>query len=234
MSCSMVSHDFCEHGDDKVGRLAKMMVDDRDCVSDSCRESYKQCVAEAVADYVMTFWKEARSSDWSDDATAALFWGESAPEITVKDYVLRIAKYSGCSASALVVACVLLRRLVGGLVRTAQGDFSVNAFTAHRLVLTCCVVATKVQDDVMEDFSARLPKSPRDPNYSPPPVSNGEWAVVGGVSIVEVNRLELALLSVLDFRASVGAAEFMEMLDELSRSSTSPIHDAAFRDGADL
>lgn len=64
----------------------------------------------------------------------------------------------------------------------------ITALSAHRLLVTCVLVATKFLDD----------------SY----YSNVYFAKVGGVSLPELNGLEVELLLRLDFRLHVQPAEF--------------------------
>ena len=105
-----------------------------------------------------------------------LFFSET-PLLTISEYVVRLAQYMGCSATAVGVCAVLLHRL------SLQRDSDRPAFTpetAYKIVLGALVVATKWTDD---DHRGQT------------------WfGECGGVSCEDVNLLEVAVLKGLRFR----------------------------------
>uniref|UniRef100_A0A0G4F2T4 Cyclin-like domain-containing protein n=1 Tax=Chromera velia CCMP2878 TaxID=1169474 RepID=A0A0G4F2T4_9ALVE len=101
------------------------------------------------------------------------------PQITVRDYFLRLAQYFQCSPTCHLLALVYVDRVV----QSSQQGFRVDALNIHRLLVTATMVAAKFYDDKF--------------------LSNEFYAQVGGVSTREVNRLESRLLSLLDYRLVV-------------------------------
>lgn len=111
------------------------------------------------------------------------FHGLRAPGISISKYMERIFKYTNCSPSCFVVGYVYVDRLIH-----KQPDMPVTTLNVHRLLVTTVMVAAKMLDDVH--------------------FNNSFFARVGGVSVVELNRLEMELLFRLDFRLQVPAPEF--------------------------
>lgn len=111
------------------------------------------------------------------------FHGLRAPGISISKYMERIFKYTNCSPSCFVVGYIYIDRLIH-----KQPDMPVTLLNVHRLIVTSVMVAAKMLDDVH--------------------FNNSFYARVGGVSIVELNRLEMELLDRLDFRVQVPAPEF--------------------------
>ncbi|KAF4689402.1 mitochondrial peripheral inner membrane protein, partial [Perkinsus olseni] len=66
--------------------------------------------------------------------------------------------------------------------------FAVSALNVHRLVLTALTVAAKFHDDIY--------------------YSNAFYARVGGVSVAELNTLELTLLKMMDWQCFVPTEEY--------------------------
>ncbi|XP_074303227.1 cyclin-U1-1-like [Silene latifolia] len=112
-----------------------------------------------------------------------VFDGVRAPNISIPKYLERLYKYTECSPSCFVVAYIYIDRLVH-----KHPEMMLLHHNVHRLVLTTLVVASKILDDVQ--------------------YNNAFYAKVGGVSNVELNRLELELLFLLDFKVTVSSHVF--------------------------
>ncbi|MCO5605835.1 hypothetical protein L7F22_060019 [Adiantum nelumboides] len=112
-----------------------------------------------------------------------LFHGLRAPNIGVHKYLERIYKYTNCSPSCFVVAYAFMDHLVH-----RQPDQPIVSLNVHRLLITSVMLAAKTLDDI---------------HYN-----NAFYARVGGVSIAELNRMELDLLFRLDFRLCVTTHTF--------------------------
>ncbi|KAG0583736.1 hypothetical protein KC19_3G159400 [Ceratodon purpureus] len=121
-----------------------------------------------------------------------IFHGLRAPSISIAKYLERIFKYTSCSPSCFVVGYVFLDRLIH-----RQPDLLVTSLNVHRLLVTSVMVATKTLDDVH--------------------FNNAFFARVGGVSVVELNRLELEFLFRLDFKLSVSVSMFESYCTYLER-----------------
>ncbi|KAH7662201.1 Cyclin-like protein [Dioscorea alata] len=113
----------------------------------------------------------------------AAFRGARAPTISIATYLERIYRYTSCSPSCFVVGFIYVDRMV----HKDPGSLVVS-LNVHRVVLTSVMVASKVLDDV---------------HYN-----NSFFARVGGVSNAELNRMELELLSLLDFGVMVSSRVF--------------------------
>ncbi|XP_014500042.1 cyclin-U1-1 [Vigna radiata var. radiata] len=111
------------------------------------------------------------------------FHGVRAPSISIPKYLERIYKYTNCSPSCFVVGYVYIDRLTH-----RHPDSLVTSLNVHRLLVTSVMVASKMLDD--EHYN------------------NGVYARVGGVSNAELNKLELELLFLLDFRVVVSSGVF--------------------------
>lgn len=111
------------------------------------------------------------------------FHGVRAPSISIPKYLERIYKYTNCSPSCFVVGYVYIDRLTH-----RHPDSLVTSLNVHRLLVTSVMVASKILDD--EHYN------------------NAVYARVGGVSNAELNKLELELLFLLDFRVMVSSRVF--------------------------
>ncbi|CAI9772722.1 unnamed protein product [Fraxinus pennsylvanica] len=120
------------------------------------------------------------------------FHGVRAPNITIPNYIERIYKYTNCSPSCFVVGYVYIDRLVH-----RYPDSLVVSLNVHRLLVTCVMVASKILDDV---------------HYN-----NAFYARVGGVTNTELNKLEIELLFLLDFRVTVSSRVFESYCQHLEK-----------------
>ncbi|XP_051115339.1 cyclin-U1-1 [Andrographis paniculata] len=123
------------------------------------------------------------------------FQGVRAPAISLGKYAERIYKYTSCSPSCFVVGFVYIDRLVH-----KHPDSLVVSLNVHRLLVTSVMVASKMLDDA---------------HYN-----NAFYARVGGVSNVELNRLELELLFLLDFGVTVSSRVFESYCQHLEKQTT--------------
>ncbi|XVF13359.1 hypothetical protein REPUB_Repub08aG0201600 [Reevesia pubescens] len=120
------------------------------------------------------------------------FHGVRAPNISIPKYLERIYKYTNCSPSCFVVGYVYMDRLAH-----KHPDSLVISLNVHRLLVTSVMVASKILDD--EHYN------------------NAFYARVGGVSNTELNRLELELLSLLDFGVTVSSRVFESYCSHLEK-----------------
>ncbi|KAK2370265.1 cyclin p2-1 [Trifolium repens] len=111
------------------------------------------------------------------------FHGVRAPGISIPKYLERIYKYTNCSPSCFVVGYVYI-----DMLNHKHPDSLVLSLNVHRLLVTSVMVASKMLDD--EHYN------------------NAVYARVGGVSNAELNKLELELLFLLDFKVMVSTWVF--------------------------
>mmetsp|Transcript_24169 Transcript_24169/g.69714 ORF Transcript_24169/g.69714 Transcript_24169/m.69714 type:complete len:180 (+) Transcript_24169:105-644(+) len=109
----------------------------------------------------------------------------SVPGIPVRDYFIRLSEYCYCSPTCHLLSLIYIDRLVKRV-----RDFRVDALNIHRLLVTTTMIAAKFYDDKFH--------------------ANSFYAHVGGVSTREMNRLEVRLLSLLDYRLVVSPEEFAQ------------------------
>ncbi|KAK9756746.1 hypothetical protein RND81_01G118200 [Saponaria officinalis] len=111
-----------------------------------------------------------------------IFHGTKAPTLNIREYMSRVFKYSKCSASCLVVAYIYMDLFI------QQTSCYVTSLDVHRIFVTCLLLGVKFLED--ECFN------------------NSYFAKIGGVSCAEMNKLELKLLSTLNYRLHVTLETF--------------------------
>jgi hypothetical protein len=116
-----------------------------------------------------------------------VFHGLRAPPISIEAYLVRIAKYAKCSPACFVHSIVHMLKLA-----KQDASFAPTRLNVHRLLLTGVLISAKFLDD----------------RY----FNNAFYAKVGGVTTVELNRLELEMLQLLDFQLSVTPEHLVAVL----------------------
>jgi len=111
------------------------------------------------------------------------FHSVCAPQLSIRDYLARIAKYFQCSRECFVLCLVYIDRIV-----KLHPEFTICSLNIHRLLVTSVMLAVKFFDDVY--------------------YSNAYYAKVGGVKIKEVNVLEAQFLQLIDWRLHVTPEEY--------------------------
>ncbi|KAF8776222.1 hypothetical protein HU200_003759 [Digitaria exilis] len=121
-------------------------------------------------------------------APASAFRATVRPEISVRAYMARIARFAGCSPACYVVAYVYLDRLLRRGGRRGRGALAVDSYSVHRLLITAVLAAVKFMDDVC--------------------YNNAYFARVGGISLPEMNYLEVDFLFGVGFDLNVSPETF--------------------------
>lgn len=70
-----------------------------------------------------------------------MFHGLRAPTLSIRQYIDRIFKYSGCSPSCFIVAHIYIDRFIQRM------NVPLTSLNIHRLLITSVVVAAKFIDD---------------------------------------------------------------------------------------
>eukprot|EP00438_Fugacium_kawagutii_P036069 Skav208490 [mRNA] locus=scaffold87:155106:165405:- [translate_table: standard] len=118
------------------------------------------------------------------------------PQLPIRDYLFRIARYFQCSRECFVLCLVYIDRIV-----KLHPDFTICSLNIHRLLVTSVMLAVKFFDDVY--------------------YSNAYYAKVGGVRTREVNALESHFLQLIEWKLHVTPEEprvtwrFLQLLRRL-------------------
>jgi hypothetical protein len=132
--------------------------------------------------------KEPADSTPAQIPQLRLFDSSRFPQVSLYDYLERMKKYAHFD-EALVIALIYIDRLLA-----ADDSFALTHRNVHRLLLTCVTVAEKHINDR--------------------PYFNTYYASVGGVSLGELNRLEVALLYALKWQLGVSLEEYKDKQED--------------------
>eukprot|EP00960_Hanusia_phi_P030736 748819-Hanusia_phi.AAC.4 len=114
------------------------------------------------------------------------------PHLSASSYVRRIMKYSEASPCCLVVGAIYLERL-----KKRDEMVALTMYNFQRLFLVAVMLASKFLDDTY--------------------ASNRIWADIGGLTIKELNHLELEFLYRIAFSLSISREEYDWYAEELHR-----------------
>ncbi|XP_072989185.1 cyclin-P4-1 [Typha latifolia] len=110
--------------------------------------------------------------------TASAFHGLTKPSISIRSYLERIFQFAKCSPSCYVVAYIYLDRFL-----QRHPTVAVDSFNVHRFLITSVITAVKFVDDIC--------------------YNNAYFAKVGGISLMEMNYLEVDFLFGVSFDLNV-------------------------------
>ena len=146
-------------------------------------EVFIDSLATALED--MTVYPDSSASSQKPYPHFSRFFSTRMPPLTIKQYAERVALYAPCSVECFVIALVYIRRM-----SVYHGLSFINPRTIHRLFITSVVLAAKFYDDTF--------------------YNNKFYARVGGLSVKELNELELEFLFRMKFDCNVIPEEFRE------------------------
>jgi len=116
------------------------------------------------------------------------------PPITLDAYIARLLQYAPCEKECFLAALLFMDRL------SERTDFVFNSLNIHRSYLVSLLLAAKFFEDQ--------------------PCDNGYFATVGGVSLQELNTMEVGFLQLLEFRVSVTSWEFSNYASHVEEHMT--------------
>jgi len=104
------------------------------------------------------------------------------PPITLEAYIARLIQYAPCEKECFLAALLFMDRLA------ERHNFLFNSMNVHRSYLVALLLAAKFFEDQ--------------------PCDNGYFATVGGVSLQELNAMEVQFLTLAEYRICVTQWEF--------------------------
>lgn len=143
-------------------------------------ENRGQDMACAIASWIDGVVERYDAMEKITPSKITVFHAQSTPEISVRDYLIRINKYGGFSNSVTVAALIYIDRVIED-----NPHIVVSSRTVHRLLITAMLLAAKFNDDVH--------------------LGNAAFAQIGGIRTPELNRLEVHFLKLCQFNLVVSA-----------------------------
>ncbi|KAJ2362902.1 cyclin-like protein interacting with PHO85 [Coemansia sp. RSA 2610] len=123
----------------------------------------------------------------TDDITP--FHSRAIPNISVHDYLERVAKFVCLENDSLLAVLVYIDRITRAQLH--RPSLAPSPFNIHRLVITAIVIAHKFNSDIF--------------------FNNARYSKVGGIPLGEMNQLELEMLFLVKFDLKVDVAELQHL-----------------------
>ncbi|KYQ88220.1 Non-receptor tyrosine kinase spore lysis A [Tieghemostelium lacteum] len=114
------------------------------------------------------------------------------PTIGIDAYLARLLKYSPCSKECFIMSLVYIDRFLRNC------DLIVNSMNIHRLVITSLLISTKYLDDIF--------------------YNNEFYSQVGGISLREMNGLEVNFLTMMNYTVNCSLDEFEKYSREVEKA----------------
>ena len=110
------------------------------------------------------------------------FNSKDVPKISIKDYLIRIQRYSKCTNECLISSYIHLNYLIN------KKDLILTYYNIHRLLLISIMVCTKFYEDEFYD--------------------NKMWSSIGGISLNELNTLEIIYCQLIEYNLYISSLDF--------------------------
>ena len=114
-----------------------------------------------------------------------------APDVSIISYLERIRKYAKCSDCCFVISLIYIDRMIESC------NVVLTSLNIHRLLITSIMLSAKFLDDLF--------------------YNNAFYAKLGGVSVTELNALEIEFLQKIHFSLYVSPESYCKYLSELRR-----------------
>jgi hypothetical protein len=114
-----------------------------------------------------------------------------APDVSIISYLERIRKYAKCSDCCFVISLIYIDRMIESC------NVVLTSLNVHRLLITSIMLSAKFLDDLF--------------------YNNAFYAKLGGVSVTELNALEIEFLQKIHFSLYVSPESYCKYLSELRR-----------------
>ncbi|KAJ1427340.1 cyclin-domain-containing protein, partial [Ochromonadaceae sp. CCMP2298] len=160
-----------------------------DEVEDAVRPSMVVKVANVLEKLICGNTDSTTKVDEASKKEFLKFQSSYAPDVTIESYLERIRRYSRCSDACFVMALVYIDRLIDGK------KLMLSALNVHRLLITAVMLAAKFHDDLF--------------------YNNAYYAKLGGLTLQELNHLEIELLNLLSFKMFVSDSAYGKYTTQL-------------------
>ena len=128
-----------------------------------------------------------------------VFSANSIPNISIKDYLIRIQTYSGIEKSTLILSLILIDHIC------KKSDLILTYFNIHRILFGSILISIKFNEDSYYD--------------------NKFYAEIAGVKLKELKLIEESFFQLNDFNVYVDFQEYeqytkyLENFNEISKES---------------
>ena len=126
--------------------------------------------------------KENDILNLDNDKRIIPFLSKKNQSLSIKKYLLRLVKYTQVESSTLIAMLIFIDRLC------ELNNFIVNSYNVYKILFSSLIMAIKYNEDEYYD--------------------NKFYAKVGGVTLKEMNILEISFLKLIDFKLYISEEIF--------------------------
>ncbi|KAJ1927684.1 Pho80p cyclin, partial [Linderina pennispora] len=120
------------------------------------------------------------------------FHSRAPPNISVNDYLLRVARYASMEPACMLIILIYVDRIC-----ERNPTFTISSLTVHRFIIAAGTVAIKTLCDAY--------------------CTNLHYAKVGGISLHELNALEVELLDMMGWHLVATQEQLVQYYNTLVR-----------------
>ena len=163
--------------------------------SNSINENTERRIISKISELLNDICEENRK-DFKNDKNPNLkiFVSKIIPNISIKDYLERLYKYTKMNSSTIILILIYIDRLCNIY------KFKLTYYNIHKLILASMIIAIKYNEDAC--------------------FFNKNYAKIGGVSTTELCFLEYNFISLINFNLFVSEELFKKYNDYISSADS--------------
>ncbi len=154
------------------------------------RKEFRNLLINILSSLLTDICKENDISQIKNNEKINPFISKIKNSITIKNYLKRLVKYTQAESSTLIAMLIYIDRLC------EINNFIINSFNVYKIIFSSLVIAIKYNEE--EYFG------------------NKYLAKVGGLSLNEMNLLELIYLNLIDFNLYVSDEVFQTYVNNIN------------------
>ncbi len=154
------------------------------------RKEFRHLLINILSSLLTDICKENDISQIKNNEKINPFISKIKNSITIKNYLGRLVKYTQAESSTLIAMLIYIDRLC------EINNFIINSFNVYKIIFFSLVIAIKYNEE--ESFG------------------NKYLAKVGGLSLNEMNLLELIYLNLIDFNLYVSDEVFQTYVNNIN------------------
>ena len=139
--------------------------------------------------------KENDILNLDNDKRIIPFLSKKNQSLSIKKYLLRLVKYTQVESSTLIAMLIFIDRLC------ELNNFIVNSYNVYKILFSSLIMAIKYNEDEYYD--------------------NKFYAKVGGVTLKEMNILEISFLKLIDFKLYISEEIFETYFENIIEAMNS-------------
>ena len=136
--------------------------------------------------------KENDILNLDNDKRIIPFLSKKNQSLSIKKYLLRLVKYTQVESSTLIAMLIYIDRLC------EINDFTINSLNIYKIIFSSLVLAIKYNEEVIFD--------------------NKFFARIGGISLSEMNFLEIVYLNLINFKLYVSDEIFETYIENINET----------------